>query len=387
MLSRIMNAHKNGGMQLHTQQLAEGLVKRGHEVTVWTTSHPNKLAEEVNGVSIEYLDYTKSGSYFDGYWSETKKLLGDNWVTKFDIIHSQSSAGLGVVNMGVPMVTTFHGTALDEVKTKINLMTLDDPLSFLKMPISILRDIYGHLRYAVKIANNSDALISISNEQEVIYNQIYKPKKVYKVFTGTDENFFKPMDVPKHLNSVLMVCRVEKDKGIQYMVKAMPEVLKSIPDATLTVVGEGSYKPVIQNLINKLGLNDSVTLLGTVPLEQLPEVYNSHTVFVNSTIRQNGYDLTILEAMACGMLVVCTDIGSIPTVIKNNKNGMLVMKKDTDNLAKEICYLLKHTYWHKHMSENARNTILENFTNDKMVDETVKVYQEVIENYHKHRKL
>ncbi len=383
MLSRIMNLHKNGGMQLHTQQLAEGLVKRGHEVTVWTTSRKGKLLDDINGVRIVYLLGTESGSYFNGYWEVTKKcLLELNKKPRYyDIIHSQSSAGLGVVNMGVPMVTTFHGTALDEVKTKINLMTLDDLLSFLKMPISILRDIYGHFRYAVKIANNSDALIAISNEQEVIYNQIYKPKKVYKVYTGTDENFFKPMDVPKHLNSILMVCRIEKDKGIQYMVRAMPEVLKSIPDATLAVVGEGSYKPVIQKLIDKLGLNDSVNLIGTVPLEQLPEVYNSHTVFVNSTIRQNGYDLTILEAMSCGLPVICTDIGSIPTVIKNNKNGMLVMKKDVDNLAKEVAYIFKHTYWHKNMSDNARKTILDNFTNDKMVDETIKVYQEVIENY------
>ncbi len=133
MLSRIMPAHQNGGMQLHTQQLSEGLVKKGHEVTIWTTAHPDKIMEEVNGVKIHYLDYTKTGSYFDGYWDETKKHLKDN-IHKFDIIHSQSSAGIGVVNMGVPMVTTFHGTALDEVKTKINLMILDDPLSFLKYP-------------------------------------------------------------------------------------------------------------------------------------------------------------------------------------------------------------------------------------------------------------
>lgn len=389
LLSRVMPAHMNGGMQYHTQVLAEGLVKRGHHVTVWTTSHPNKSVEEINGVRIEYLKHTKSGSYFDGYWLETKKLLGDNWVTKFDIIHSQSSAGLGVVNMGVPMVTTFHGTALDEVKTKINLMTLDDPLSFLKMPVSILRDIYGHYRYAIKIANNSDALIAISNEQEVIYNHIYKPKKVYKVYTGTDEKFFKPMDIPKHLNSILMVCRIEKDKGIQYMVKAMPEVLKSIPDATLTVVGEGSYKPVIQKLVDKLCLNDSVNLIGTVPLEQLPEVYNSHTVFVNSTIRQNGYDLTVLEAMSCGMPVVCTNIGSIPTVVRSLDNGWLVQKKNRniagkgESLVEAVVCLLKDVDGRNLMSTNSRNTIIESFTNDKMVDETIKVYEEVITNYRK----
>lgn len=393
MLSRVMTAHMNGGMQYHTQVLAEGLVKRGHEVTVWTTAHPNKLVDEVNGVRIEYLKYTKSGSYFDGYWKETKSLLGDNWSTEFDIIHSQSSAGLGVVNMGLPLVTTFHGTALDEVKTKINLMTLDDLLSFLKMPVSILRDIYGHFRYAIKIANNSDALIAISNEQEVIYNQIYKPKKTYKVYTGTDENFFKPMGVPKHLNSILMVCRIEKDKGIQYMVKAMPEVIKSIPDATLDVVGEGSYKLVIQKLVDKLCLNDSVNLIGTVPLEQLPEVYNSHTVFVNSTIRQNGYDLTILEAMSCGMPVICTNIGSIPTVVKSLENGWLVQMKNKkevgkgESLTEAVVCLLKDKEGRDTLSMFARNTILESFTNTKMVDETIKVYEEVIENYHKHRKL
>lgn len=386
MLSRIMPSHSNGGMQYHTQVLSEGLVKRGHEVTVWTTSHTDKTFEENNGVRIFYLPDTKSGSYF-GYWEKTKDWLRPSW--GFDIIHSQSSAGLSVINIGIPMVTTFHGTALDEVKTKINLMTLDDPLSFLKMPVSILRDIYGHFRYATSIANNSDALIAISNEQEVIYNQIYKPKKVYKVFTGTDEKFFRPMDVPKHIDSILMVCRIEKDKGIQYMVKAMPEVLKSIPDAHLYVVGEGSYKPVIQKLIDNFLLNDNVTLAGTVTLEELPEIYNSHTIFVNSTIRQNGYDLTILEAMACGKPVICTNIGSIPTVVRSLWNGQLVQKKNGDNpnkgakLSDAVVSLLRDKSWKDELSLNARQTILDNFTNAKMVDETIKVYQEVINNYGK----
>lgn len=384
MLSRVMPAHQNGGMQYHTQVLAEGLVKRGHRVTVWTTSHKGKLVEVVNGVRICYLLGTDSGSYFNGYWERTRRLIEkliERHELDFNIIHSQSSAGLGVINMGVPMVTTFHGTALDEVKTKINLMTLDDPISFLKMPVSILRDIYGHFRYAVKIANNSDALIAISNEQEEIYNNIYRPRQVYKVFTGTDEKFFRSMNVPRHQNSILMVCRIEKDKGIQYMVKAMPEVLKSIPDAILRIVGEGSYKPTIQKLVDNLGLHDKVDLSGTVLLDDLPETYNSYSIFVNSTIRQNGYDLTILEAMACGKPIICTNIGSIPTVINNGKNGLLIGKKNISELSNTVISLLTNEEERMWFSKQARKTILNKFTNDRMVDETIRVYEEVIGNY------
>lgn len=375
-----MSSHQNGGMQHHTQQLSEGLVKKGHEVTVWTTTHPDRRIEIVNGVKIHYLDHTRHGSYFNGYWKEIKTRLKDN-IHDFDIIHSQSSAGLSVVNMGVPMVTTFHGTALDEVNTKINLMTLDDPISFLKMPVSILRDIYGHFRYAVKIANHSDALIAISNEQEEIYNRIYKAKKVYKVYTGTDEKFFKPLADIDDEKSILMVCRIEKDKGVQYMVNAMPEVLKSIPDAKLRVIGDGSYKPTIQKLINKLNLNDSVSLWGTVDLDMLPVYYNNHTIFINSTVRKNGYDLTLIEAMSCGRPVIATDIGSIPTLICNGENGILVEKKNMSDLANAAISLLTNKEKCQWLGENARKTILEKFTNEEMVDKTIEVYQEVVGSY------
>lgn len=380
MLSRIMSAHQNGGMQYHAQVLSEGLVKKGHEVTVWTTAHPDKHIEIVNGVEIHYLDHTRAGSYFEGYWEEIKKRLKDN-IHKFDIIHSQSSAGLSVVNMGIPLVTTFHGTALDEVRTKINLMTLDDPISFIKMPLSLIRDIYGHFRYATQIANNSDALIAISNEQEIIYNQIYKVKKVFKVYTGTDEKFFRPLAKIEDKNSILMVCRIEKDKGIQYMVKAMPEVLKSIPDAKLRVIGDGSYKPKIQKLINKLNLNDSVSLWGTVDMDMLPVYYNTHTIFVNSTIRQNGYDLTLIESMSCGRPTIATDIGSIPTLINDGENGILVEKKNLSELSSAVISLLTNKEDCQWLGEHARKTILDKFTNNIMVDETIKVYHEVIENY------
>ncbi len=189
------------------------------------------------------------------------------------------------------------------------------------------------------------------------------------------------MDVPRHLNSILMVCRIEKDKGIQYMVRAMPEVLKSISDITLIVVGDGSYKSVIQKLIDDLFLHDCVNLTGTVPLEQLPEIYNSHTIFVNSTIRQNGYDLSIIEAMSCGRPVVCTNIGSIPTLITNNVNGIFVKKKDISKLASVVISLFKDEKKCRTLGDSARKTILESFTNEEMVDKTIDVYQEVIRNY------
>ncbi len=95
-----------------------------------------------------------------------------------------------------------------------------------------------------------------------------------------------------------------------------------------------------------------------LPFESLPDYFNSCDIFVNPTIRQNGYDLTILEAMACEKPVVVSNIGSVPTVIEEGLDGPLVPTGDIKKLAEAVVKVLKDRELAQRLSIAARRKVV-----------------------------
>ena len=177
---------------------------------------------------------------------------------------------------------------------------------------------------------------------------------------------------------LLSVARLEKEKGVQNIIKALPKVLNRI-DAKLVIVGDGSYKNELRKLVHKLGLDDLVIFTGSIPVYKLPLFFNACDVFVNPTIRQNGYDLTILEAMSCKKPAVVSAIGSVPTAV-SNKEGVLVRPGRVDALAKGVILILTNKKLAKKLGSNARKKILKDFSLEKMVSKTIDVYKSLVKN-------
>lgn len=115
-----------------------------------------------------------------------------------------------------------------------------------------------------------------------------------------------------------------------------------------------------------------------VPFESLPEHFNACDVFVNPTIRQNGYDLTILEAMACEKPVVVSNLGSVPTVIEDGVDGVLVPPGDVDALARAVVRVLSDEELARRLDRAVRRRVVERFSVDSMVEGKIVVYNEII---------
>lgn len=392
-----MPTHSKGGMQDHVLMLTEHLADKGHRVEVITTGHSEgRFFEERNNFRIHYLEGTKPESYFGGWWQKSiKKFEELHREVVFDVVHSQGAGGYlflkNKINkkVKIPAIVSFHGTNYDEIKTQINLFSLK-PMNIVRPILSILQQLYHYFVYGLPLARLSDGIIATSNEQAAIIENVFfaNKHKIFKVFNGIDINVFTPLKKTTEIrqiyklssstNFLLSIARLEKDKGIQNIIAAMPIILKELPDTKLMVVGDGGYATELKKQVKKLNLENNVLFTGMLPFESLPEYFNACDAFINPTIRQNGYDLTILEAMACEKPVVVSNIGSVPTVIEDGIDGILVPPGDIIRLSEAVVKVLKDKELGRRLGVAARRKVVEKFSVESMVEGTIKVYEEVI---------
>jgi glycosyltransferase involved in cell wall biosynthesis len=392
-----MPTHCKGGMQDQIWMVASKMQSMGNEVTIITTKHPDNITyDERDGVRIHYLKNTEIGKYSKTWWDESvNKFIELHIANKFDIVHSQSSGGYYFLKKKlnelyhVPAVVSLHGTSYDEIKTRINLISVREPVQSLKSLLSIIILVYKYFIYGLPLLDLADGVIVTSNEQVEITRKTYLLKniiKIYKVFNGIDVKIFKPISrkmrehyaLNETYNFILSIARIEKDKGIQNIIAALPIILIELPDTKLMVVGDGSYAPELRKQVKKLKIESNVIFTGMLSFESLPDYFNACDLFVNPTIRQNGYDLTILEAMACEKPVVVSNIGSVPTVIEDGVDGLLVPPGDIKKLAEAVIKVLTDKELAERLGKAARKKIVEKFSIESMVEGTIKVYEEVI---------
>lgn len=404
-ISVVMPGNSKGGVEDHTFMLCQKLARIGNKVTVITAASPNKEYEETEGFKIHYLKKAKPKKFTKNYskeWKEgsLKKFIELHKKEKFDIIHSQELAALHFLKKkinkkyNIPLVVTLHTTVYDDIKTKLNLSLslntfVKDILSFFWCSLCYWPKSY--FLEEIRLANLSDGMICTSNEQEKIMKNIYhlRKDKLFKVYNGIDIKLFRPGKKDNSLlkkygiktdeKIILCIARLEIDKGIQFIIKAMPAIEKRIKKVKLVIIGDGFYAGYLKNLAKKTG-SKNIIFTGLVDLKDIPVFLNSCNVFVNPTIRQNGYDLIMAEAMACEKVVISSDIGSTPTLIKNGEFGILFKTKDINQLIKKISFILKNKELSEKIGKSARKRILNNFSSEIMSKKTMEVYRKVIKN-------
>ncbi len=160
-------------------------------------------------------------------------------------------------------------------------------------------------------------------------------------------------------------------KGFELLIDLMPEILKNIPDAKLIIIGSGPDKTKLENKIKYLNLGNKIVLLGSIKHEDLLLYLKGGDIFVLNTAYE-GLSHQILEAMACGIPVVTTNIGGNPEVIENKVNGLLVDYNNDDQLKKAIITLCSNQDLANKFRLAAKD-VFTDFNPDKMLKEVVNV--------------
>ncbi len=382
-----------GGMDLHGKHLLKRLAGKGHEVIVISTRHPSgKEYEKINGIRIYYLGRTTFGSPRGGWRKESikkfKAILGKE---KIDLVLSQSRAGYGVAKtakkMKIPIVTIMHG-----YQTMILYSIWNQVKNFRKGYLHFLKTSIVTLYYSIfqeyPVLMNASAIIAVSKKvAEVIGRRpLINKNKIRVINYGIDLETFhvseeKRRKTREFLNLsdqdrvVLFLSLLSKQKGANMAIRAFKELSTKEKDIKLIIAGDGEYLVEAKRLAKDLNIEKAVSFPGFIPNEKTSGYYNAADIFVFPTLRLESFGIVLAEAMACGKPVIASNIGSIPNVIDNGINGLLIPPGDYQELAKQIRRLFNDKDYFNRLSENARSKATKNFGLDEMVAKTIEVFE------------
>lgn len=173
-----------------------------------------------------------------------------------------------------------------------------------------------------------------------------------------------------------VVGRLEEQKGHRYLLAALPELSREIPELVVLLVGEGRAGEALKRQAEELGISHLLHFLGT--RRDLPRLFRALDLFVQPSLWE-GLPLTLLLAMGSRLPVVATRVSGVTEVIKDGVNGWLAPPGDTGALAAAIGELYRQPRLRERMGEAARMTVVEEYSQEVMLQRLKTLYQEIIQ--------
>lgn len=191
-----------------------------------------------------------------------------------------------------------------------------------------------------------DKIIAISQSvrNSIIEETKIPPDKIVVIYNGIQCSKYFSEHTNEHSGSVkiIYVGRLIKEKGIHILLQALP-LLESNIQWSLQIVGDGPYRSELESISKKLGINERVDFLGIQ--ENVPEYLKAADVFVHPAIWEEGFGITIIEAMSSGLICIASKKGALPEIINDKINGFLIENITPQKLANEIetiCQMIKN---------------------------------------------
>jgi glycosyltransferase involved in cell wall biosynthesis len=196
------------------------------------------------------------------------------------------------------------------------------------------------------------------------------PERTRVVYGGADAQRLSPDPAPRR-DSVLFVGRITPHKGIDTLIRALPA------GATLLIVGTPGYDPHPPErdypaLLARLAEGRRVQFLGGVDDDRLAQLYRNAAAVVLPSVDRTCYGrqmpspellgLVVLEAMACGTPVVCSNVGALPEIVQDQETGFLVEPGNVEQLRERLRELLADPGLVARLGGNGREAVLQRFT-------------------------
>jgi phosphatidylinositol alpha-1,6-mannosyltransferase len=200
-------------------------------------------------------------------------------------------------------------------------------------------------------------------------------KAMVKIAPGIDVDHFTPVDstqLRKELNLegkkvIVSVGRLVHRKGQDHLIEAMPQILKSVPDAHLLMVGKGPYLEHLAKLVAINRLENHVSFIGRIQYAELPRFISAGDVFSMPSrsrlagLEVEGLGIVYLEASSCGLPVIAGSSGGAPDAIIDGVTGFVVDGTDNEQIAKAAIELLNNPEKAKAMGMAGRQWITDNW--------------------------
>ena len=216
----------------------------------------------------------------------------------------------------------------------------------------------------------------VSDERAVT---VYEGIDLARVAAAPPANLHADLWLPHDAPIVGNVAALVPHKGQRHLIEAAAIVVRQVPDARFVIAGEGALRPMLERQIKEHRLEKHVFLAGFRP--DILSVHKAFDVFVMSSLTE-GLGTSLLDAMACGKPIVATRAGGMPEVVVEGLTGLLVDPRDDESMAAAIVRLLRDRALRREMGAAGEARVREQFSSERMVQETLAVYQRVAAHAH-----
>jgi len=363
------------------RRLALEMAKRGHEVRIIAPGKHYWDYVEKDGKTIIYRQKSDilllAPSYRISFWPffSVPKIIRK---FKPDVIHIHNNALIGqavlrsALRNKIPVLGTNHFMPENALLNISHI--LSKPLS--KLIWRSIVKFYNKCNFVTSPTQTAVNMLierGLKTPSEPISNGV--DLKIFKPAPQSKEEYKNLYKLPQK-PIVLYLGRVNKEKRLDILLKAVPLVLKEI-DATFPMVGNGNAMSSLKDLARALGIEKNVIFYGKVSEENKPKMYQLADVFAISSPAELQSIVT-LEALACGLPAVSCNVCALPELVHDNENGYLFSLEDYPRMAQGIIKILKNPKLKEKMGKKSLE-IAKNHSREKSFDKFEKLYKELKE--------
>lgn len=321
----------NGGMAMQLQQLSRLLAKEGVDVELVQTNEPYRpgFIRHVKGLRAVFLLVP----YLWRVW----RLAG-----RVDVIHLMANSGWSwqlyaapVLWIGylrkTPVIVNYRGGAARDYLAE-SLAWIKPSLekaARLVVPSGFLQQVFEDFGFASDVIPN------------IIDPEIFYPRSEAAASDATRSRF-----------TIVITRNLESIYGLDTAIHAVALVRAQISDVCLKVAGSGPQRTELERLVQGLGLDDSVVFLGRLGRAEIVDLYHNADIMLNPSTVDNMPN-SVLEAMACGVPVISTDVGGVPYIVRDGQTALLVAPADAQQMAGAVLKLHGDRVMCSRLAENS----------------------------------
>jgi glycogen(starch) synthase len=374
-----------GGLARHVQDLSEALVSKGHSLHIITQGDNNiPEKDEVNGVKIYRTRRVKIGgsNFVDDILHLNFQLLEraievQQGLGKIDLVHAHDwlvfwAGKVLKHSFKKPLIYTIHATEYgrnqgiyNETQRYIN--DLEWYACYEAWRVIVCSDyMKNEVRGLFQVPK--DKLGMIANGVNIDNYQAEASEDFRSKYANPEEKI------------VFFVGRIVREKGIQVLLRAVPEILEQDQQVKFVVAGKGPFLSSLRDHAAFLGISEKVYFTGFISDEERNKLYHTADLAVFPSLYE-PFGIVALEAMATKIPVITSSAGGLDEFVKDGKNGLKVKPDNPQELVDSILYLLNNQSKSREMAETAYQFVKNYYNWDKIADKTEQLYIEVLNEY------
>jgi glycosyltransferase involved in cell wall biosynthesis len=343
-----------GGAEVHLREVFTRIAARGHGVTLLCSSYSGATREETReGIRI----LREGGRHL--FNVVAPRLMRDLLRSgQFDVVVEDMNKIPFFIPLltRLPVVAQIHHLFGTSVFHEVNPAVASYVWGMERAGVSLLR----RRRIPIVVGSNS-------TKDELVAHGC-RPEDVDVVHYGFDLNTFTPGGAKHPTPMIGYLGRLKRYKSVDHLLEALPAVLRTVPDLSVRIVGDGDDRPRLEAVSARLGLQSVVEFTGFVPEATKVEILRSMWFGVMPSVKE-GWGLTVLEANACGTPVIASRVPGLKEAVLDGETGLLYPYGDRGALADAMLRMLTDGGMRRRFSSESLKRA-SSFTWDRAADET-----------------